>query len=103
MATSLFIAFTSAQTCGRHRRRGVPGLGGFWLGQDSAFELSDLLQRGPPPPLVPVTLSVFLLENDEGEPGVCEIAVASPPDESSVPSAANFYDECQAAAALRQA
>jgi hypothetical protein len=65
------------------------------------FELSGV--RGPPPALVPVTLSVFLLEDDAGEPGVCEITVAVAPDESSLPPAANFYDACQAAAALRQA
>jgi hypothetical protein len=86
----------------RHRRVGGAGLGGLWFGQESIFELSDVLRRGPPPPLVPVTLSVFLLEDDAGEPGVCEITVAISPDESALPSAANFYDECQAASALRQ-
>jgi hypothetical protein len=64
--------------------------------------MSHFLHRGPPPPLVPLILSVFFLEDAAGEPSICEIAVAYPPDESWVPSAANFYDECQAAAVLRQ-
>jgi hypothetical protein len=102
-------AFTShlcaaQRRCCRHRRGGDAGagMGGFWLGQESLFEMSHF-QRGPPPPLVPVIISVFFLEDDAGEPGVCEVAVASSPDESSVPLAVSFYDECQAAAVLRQA
>jgi hypothetical protein len=85
-------------------RRGGDGGGFFWHREESLFEMSTVL-RGPPPPLTPVVLSVFLMEDDAGEPGVCEITVALPPDESHVSSPspnANFYVHCQQAVMLQQ-
>ncbi len=61
------------------------------------------VQSSLPVPLLPLVLSVFLLEDDEGEPGVCEIAVAAPLVESSAPMAGDFYKDFQAAAVRRQA
>jgi len=87
-----------------HRRGGGDagggggGGGGFW-DRDDLFEMSIFQRQGPPPPLVPLILSVFLVEDEAGEPGVCEIMVAHPPDEESPATAANFYDT----AVLRQA
>jgi hypothetical protein len=42
------------------------------------------------------------MEDDAGEPGVCEITVAHPPEESLPPPIANFYDR-QRAVLLQQA
>ena len=64
--------------------------------------MSIFQRQGPPPALVPVMLSVFLMEDEAGEPGVCEIMVANPPDDAATSTAANFYD-CETTAVLRQA
>ena len=90
-----------AQLFHRYRHRGGAAEGGFW--NRDMFEMSYFQRSSPPLPLVPLVLSVFLLEDDEGEPGVCEIAVAIHPVESSVLSTSSFYNDCRAADVLRQA
>jgi hypothetical protein len=93
---SLALHLSAQPFCRYRGRRGGDGGGFFWHREESLFEMSPVL-RGPPPPLIPVLLSVFLMEDDAGEPGVCEITVALPPDESHLSSPtpdANFYVHC---------
>ncbi len=68
------------------------------------FEMSNIQRNNSPPlPLLPLVLSIFLLEDEDGEPGVCEVSVAVPAVDSSAPPPPHFYNDVQATSARRQA